>query len=170
MTKELAIQKIQSIALTYGSKIAMALVILIFGILAARMLSRFIEKAMLTAKVDATLAVFARNIMYVMLMVFVLLAALSQLGIQTASFIAVLEAAGLAIGLALQGTLSNFASGVLIILFRPYKAGDTIKVAGAEGLVKEIQVFSTILHSAENKRIIVPNAKITSDTIINNTL
>ena len=169
MSTEVLVQKLQHFSIVYGSKIAIALVILLAGLWFARHVSRLIEKAMVKAKVDATLAVFVRNLIYAAFMVFTVLAALSQVGIQTASFIAVLGAAGLAIGLALQGTLANLASGVLLILFRPYKVGDTIKVAGSEGVVKEVQVFSTILLSADNKRIIIPNAKITTDTIVNST-
>lgn len=170
MSKDIFIHKIQQISITYGSKIAAALAILIIGLWLARHISRLIEKTMVKAKVDTTLALFTRNIVYAGLMVFILLAVLSQLGIQTASFIAVLGAAGLAVGLALQGTLANLASGVLIILFRPYKVGDVIKVSGNEGTVKEIQVFCTILVSQDNKKFIIPNSKITGDTIVNNTL
>jgi len=169
MSTEIILQKLQTLGIVYGTKIAAALVILLVGLWLARHVSRLIEKTMIKAKVDATLAVFTRNVIYAAFMVFTVLAALSQVGIQTASFIAVLGAAGLAIGLALQGTLANLASGVLLILFRPYKVGDSIKVGGFEGTVQELQVFSTILMSADNKRIIIPNAKITSDSIVNST-
>ena len=162
--------KIQQIAVSYGVRLAAALTILVLGLWLSRHISRLVEKAMITAKVDVTLAIFTRNVINIVLMVFIVLAVLSQLGIQTASFIAVLGAAGLAIGLALQGTLSNLASGVLIILFRPYKMGEVIKVAGFEGEVKEIQVFSTILHTAEGKKVIIPNAKVANDVVVNSSL
>ena len=104
---------------------------------------------------------------YILLLTFVILAALGQLGIQTTSFIAIIGAAGLAIGLALQGALANFAAGFLMIIFRPFKVGDFIQCAGVAGTVEEIQIFTTQLKTPDNKTIIVPNAKITSDNITN---
>lgn len=164
------LQKLQELGLDYGVTIITSLVIFIFGLWLARFISQMTEKAMLKASVDATLALFTKNIVYFAVMAFMTLAVLARLGIQTASFVAVLGAAGLAISLALQGTLANVASGVLLILFRPFKIGDSIKVVGFEGTVKEIQIFATILHSTDNKRIIIPNAKITGDIIVNETL
>jgi small conductance mechanosensitive channel len=107
------------------------------------------------------------NIAYIALLAFVVVAALGQLGIQTTSFIAILGAAGLAIGLALQGSLANFAAGFLMIIFRPFKVGDFIEGAGVAGVVEEIQVFTTTLKTGDNKIIIVPNAKLSGDNIIN---
>jgi len=164
------IQKIQELGLEYGVTIVTSLVILVFGFWLAGFVAKMIETAMLKAGIDLTLAKFTRNIAYALVLVFMVLAVLARLGIQTASFIAVLGAAGLAISLALQSTLANVASGVLLILFRPYKIGDVIKVAGFEGTVNEIQVFATILHTADKKRVIIPNAKVTGDIIVNETL
>jgi len=121
---------------------------------------------MAKTKVDATLTSFAKQMVYYAILVFVIIAALGKLGVQTNSFVAVIGAAGLAVGFALQGTLSNFAAGVMIILFETFKVGDTIETAGANGKVQEIQIFNTILQSADNKKIIIPNSKITGDKII----
>ncbi|MEZ7893028.1 MAG: mechanosensitive ion channel [Candidatus Wallbacteria bacterium] len=164
------VQKLQNLGLEYGVMFVTAAVIFLFGLWLARFISKMTEKAMLKANIDATLSMFTGNIVYFIVMIFMVMAVLARLGIQTASFVAVMGAAGLAISLALQGTLSNVASGVLLILFRPFKVGDKIKVVGFEGTVKEIQVFSTILHSTDNKRVIIPNSKITGDIIINDTI
>jgi small conductance mechanosensitive channel len=104
---------------------------------------------------------------YIGLLAFIVIAALGQLGIQTTSFIAILGAAGLAVGLALQGSLSNFAAGFLLIIFRPFKVGDLIEAAGVFGVVEAIQIFTTQLKTADNKTVIVPNAKLTDDNIVN---
>jgi small conductance mechanosensitive channel len=118
-------------------------------------------------KLDTTIVGFAKNLLYISLLTFIVLAALGQLGIQTTSFMAVLGAAGLAVGLALQGSLANFAAGVLMIIFRPFSVGDFIEGAGVAGTVEEIQIFTTRLNTPDNKVIIVPNAKLTADNITN---
>ena len=117
-----------------------------------------------------TLVSFVGNLSYVALLAFVIIAAMNQLGIHTASFIAVLAEAGLAVGLALQGSLSNFAEGVLLIIFKPFKVGDYIEGGGTAGTVEEIQIFTTQLKSPDNKAIIVPNAKMLGDNITNYTV
>jgi small conductance mechanosensitive channel len=119
------------------------------------------------SNMDKTLETFICNLVRLVLVVFVVIAAVNQLGVQTTSMIAVLGAAGLAVGLALQGSLSNFASGVLIVLFRPYKAGDYIEAAGIAGSVEEVQILTTILKTGDNKRIIVPNSQIMGSIITN---
>ena len=116
---------------------------------------------------DPTIVSFVEHVTYVALMVFIVLAALAQLGIQTTSFIAVIGAAGLAIGLALQGSLANFAAGFLMIIFKPFKAGDYIEGAGVAGTVDKIQIFTTTLKTPDNKLVIIPNSKIMSDNIVN---
>lgn len=148
----------------YGMSVVAALLIFLIGRWVARLIAGLAEKGMVKSKVNETLAIFAKNIIYFALLIFVILAALNQLGIQTTSFVAIIGAAGLAVGLALQGTLANFAAGVMLIMFQPFKVGDEVEAGGAAGTVKEIQIFSTIIHK-ENKKIIVPNAKITSDKI-----
>jgi small conductance mechanosensitive channel len=131
------------------------------------MIQNGLEKGMLKAKVDAVLVTFTVNMAYAAVMVFVVLAALGQLGVQTTSFIAVLGAAGLAVGLALQGSLSNFAAGVMIIIFRPFKIDDYIEGGGVSGVVKAIHIFTTTLTTPDNKRVIVPNSKMMGDNIVN---
>jgi small conductance mechanosensitive channel len=115
--------------------------------------------------VDNTLIPFVKNIAYFALLVFVVIIALGKLGIQTTSFVAVIGAAGLAVGLALQGSLANFAAGFMLIIFKPFSVGDMIEAGGAAGTVQEVQIFNTIILSPDNKKIIVPNAKITADKI-----
>lgn len=159
--------KVQDLLIEFGFKIAAAILIFVIGRWIARIVLKILEKMMQRAKVDAAIVGFAGSLAYGAMLVFVVLAALGQIGIQTTSFIAVLGAAGLAVGLALQGSLANFASGVLIILFRPFKAGDYIEGAGTAGVVKNIHIFTTTLTTPDNKRVIVPNAKMTGDNIIN---
>jgi len=157
----------QELVTFYGIKIAAALVILVVGRWIAKAVSRLTERLLNNRKVDRTIVSFVEHLTYIALMTFVVLAALAQLGIQTTSFIAVIGAAGLAIGLALQGSLANFAAGFLLIIFKPFKAGDYIEGAGVAGTVEGIQVFTTVLRTADNKTIIVPNAKIMGDNITN---
>ncbi|MFY9396905.1 MAG: mechanosensitive ion channel domain-containing protein [Desulfomonilia bacterium] len=157
----------QELLAFYGLKIVAALIILVLGRWFSKALTRLVQRLLNNGKVDPTIVSFVGHLTYIGLMVFVVLAALAQLGIQTTSFIAVIGAAGLAIGLALQGSLSNFAAGFLMIIFRPFKVGDYIEGAGVAGTVEEIQVFTTVLRTPDNKVIIIPNAKIMGDNIIN---
>lgn len=161
------LEKNQQLILSYSVKVLVALVILYLGRWLAKSLTRMLEKALLHKKVDRAVVSFLSGIIQAAIMVATVLIALSQVGIQTASFIAILGAAGLAIALALQGSLSNFASGVLIILFRPFRAGDFVDAAGVSGVVEKIEIFQTVLKSADNKRIIVPNSQITGSAIVN---
>ena len=153
--------------LLYGLKAIAALLILIFGRLAAIGIRTLVSRVLTRSHIDATLVAFATNVSYMALMVFVIITALGQLGVQTASFIAVIGAAGLAIGLALQGSLTNFAAGVLMIIFKPFKVGDYIEAAGTAGVVEEIGILMTELRSPDNKNVVVPNAKAMGDNIIN---
>jgi small conductance mechanosensitive channel len=159
--------RLQELLAFYGLKIVAAIVIFIVGRWIARALRNMINKMMAKGNVDETLISFVGNLTYITLLAFVIIAALNQLGIQTTSFIAVIGAAGLAIGLALQGSLANFAAGVLMIIFRPFKAGDYIEGAGVAGTVEEVQIFATQLKTPDNKTIIVPNAKMMGDNITN---
>lgn len=147
--------------------IAYALVIFVVGRIAAKILTRMIRKGMDRTKVDQTISRFVCNIAYAILLIFVVLAALNQLGFQTTSLIAVIGAAGLAVGLALQGSLSNFAAGFLLILFKPFKAGDFVEAGGTAGIVEEVGIFTTVLKTPDNKIIIVPNSNISNDNITN---
>jgi small conductance mechanosensitive channel len=166
---ENVIAKVQELISMFGLKIVAAIAIFIIGRLAAKFLKNMSVKFMTKSKVDPTLVSFLGHVIYIALLTFVILAALAQLGIQTTSFIAVIGAAGLAVGLALQGSLSNFAAGVLMIIFRPFKVGDVIEGAGVLGTVEEIQIFTTQLLTPDNRTVIIPNAKLTSDNIINYT-
>jgi len=147
--------------------IVVALVIFFVGKWVANLVCRFCTRLMRQAKVDETLTRFLANIIYAILMVVVILAALSELGINTTSLAAVLAAAGFAVGMALQGTLGSFASGVMLILFKPFKLGDFVEAGGTSGVVEEIQIFSTLLRTPDNISIIVPNGQITGGTIKN---
>lgn len=159
------IDKIYGYIIQYGMSFLAAILIFIIGKWVAQLVSRLVEKAMVASKVEKTLATFAKNIIYFGILAFVVIAALNKLGVETNSFIAVIGAAGLAVGLALQGSLSNFAAGVMMVIFQPFRLDDYIEAGGAEGTVTEIQIFNTILMNKDNKRIIVPNAKITGDKI-----
>jgi small conductance mechanosensitive channel len=157
----------QDLVAQYGLKVLAALAILIIGRWVAKWLRSLIRRMMERGKTDPIIVGFVSSIAYVALMAFVIVAALGQLGIQTTSFIAILGAAGLAIGLALQGSLANFAAGFLMIVFRPFKVGDFIEGGGVAGTVEAIEIFTTTLKTPDNKIIIIPNAKISGDNIIN---
>ena len=159
--------KLQEVVTLYGLRILAAVAIFIVGRWVARGFKGLAVRALTKANVDETLISFLGNLTYVTLLVFVIIAAVNQLGVQTTSFIAILGAAGLAVGLALQGSLANFAAGVLMIIFRPFRVGDYVEGGGTAGIVEEIQIFTTKLRTPDNKAIIVPNAKITGDNIVN---
>lgn len=151
----------------YGFKVIGALIIFLVGRLVAKFLSRWIETALIKSRIDKTLAKFIKNLSHIVLLLFVVIAALAPLGVETAQFAVVLGAAGLAIGLALQGSLSNFASGFLMIIFRPFKVGDFIEAAGVKGTVDEIQIFNTIVNTPDNVQAIIPNSQITGGNVLN---
>jgi len=153
--------------ISYAIAFIVAIVIYWVGAKVARVVSNIVARLMTKKELDPIIVNFVQNIVYGMLMLVVIIAALGQVGIQTASFIAVIGAAGLAIGLALQGSLSNFASGVLIIAFRPFKSGDFIEAAGQAGVVEEIKLFSTFIRSGDNKQIILANSAVVGSAIIN---
>lgn len=159
--------QIQALLTVYGLKVIAALAIFIIGKMIAKAVKAGIAKTMTKAKSDPILISFTTNMIYAALLAFVIIAALGQLGIQTTSFIAILGAAGLAIGLALQGSLSNFSAGVLMIIFRPFKQGDFIEGAGVAGIVEEVHIFNTVLRTGDNKTIIIPNDALMGGNIIN---
>jgi len=150
----------------YAMRIVTALLVLLIGWWVAKMLRGIVRK-ILSKKVDSTLTNFLCNILYMVLMVLVIISALGQLGVATTSFVAILGAAGLAIGFALQGSLGNFAAGVMLMAFRPFKEADFVEVAGLAGVVLEVGVFATILKTPDNKRVTVPNSAITDGNIVN---
>jgi small conductance mechanosensitive channel len=162
-----AITFLKTSALDFGINLVTAIVIFYVGRIVVRLITRGLRKVMNAQEVDPTLVSFASNLVNMILLVIVVIAAIGALGVQTTSFIAILGAAGLAVGLALQGSLSNFASGVLIIIFRPYKVGDWIEGAGVAGSVVSVQILTTILKTGDNKQIVVPNSKIMGDIITN---
>jgi small conductance mechanosensitive channel len=159
--------KMQEWIALYGLKAIAAILILLIGWVGAKGIRTIIRRVMARAHIDGTLISFISSLVYMIVMAFVIIAALSQLGVQTASFVAVVGAAGLAVGLALQGSLSNFAAGVLMIIFKPFKAGDYIEGAGVAGTVEELGIFTTLLKSPDNKAIIIPNGKLAGDNIVN---
>jgi small conductance mechanosensitive channel len=156
-----------ALILLYLTQGVIALVIFILGGRVAKFCAKLTYKGFTKKKVDKTVAGFMSSIVYALVFAATTLMALSQVGVQTTSFIAILGAAGLAIGLALQGSLSNFASGVLIIILRPFKSGDFVDAAGCSGSVRKIELFSTQLVTPDNKVIIIPNTAIMSGPIIN---
>ncbi|MBN1848312.1 MAG: mechanosensitive ion channel [Deltaproteobacteria bacterium] len=164
---EQVIGKLQEWIALYGLKVIAAIAILVIGRFAAIGVRALVRRVLEKSRLDATLVTFVASVSYVAMMAFIMIAALGQLGVQTASFVAVLGAAGLAVGLALQGSLANFAAGVLMMIFRPFKIGDYIEAGGTAGMVEEIGIFTTELKSPDNKKIILPNAKVTGDNIVN---
>lgn len=163
-------QKVYDLLMLYGIKVIAAIAIFIIGRWVAKGFRSLTQRLMEKKNVDPTITGFVGNMTYMALLVFVIIAALGQMGIQTTSFIAILGAAGLAIGLALQGSLSNFASGFLMIIFKPFKVGDYVEIAGVDGSVESIQIFTTTLKTPDNKTVIVPNASVTADNIVNWTM
>lgn len=154
---------------TYVPKILMALVVLAVGLFVIRLVMRGVQRAMSLKHVDHTLQRFLSSLIGWGLKILLFVSVIQMLGVATTSFVAIIGAAGLAVGLALQGTLANFAGGVLILLFRPYKVGDLIEAQGVTGHVKEIQIFTTTLLTPENKLAMVPNGAMANGNIINYT-
>lgn len=161
---------IKNYVLEYSPKLISAIVILFVGLWATSIITKLIKKVMRKREIEPTLVLFIGNLVFWALRILVLITVITQLGIGTSSFVAILGAAGLAIGLALQGSLSNFAGGVLIILLKPFRVGDVIEAQGIIGTVKEIKMFSTIVTLPENKQAIIPNASLSNDNIINYTV
>ncbi|MCK5091939.1 MAG: mechanosensitive ion channel [Gammaproteobacteria bacterium] len=157
----------QMMFVPWAIRIATAIALWIVGKWIAKKLVRLSRRLMAKAQLDEMLIKFAGNIIYTVLLIVVGIAALDQLGIKTTSLLAVFGAAGLAVGLALKDSLANFSSGVLLILFRPFKVGDFIEAAGVLGTVDEVRIFSTILHTPDNRQVIVPNGQIYGGTIVN---
>jgi len=160
-------QNNQDLIIGYGIKVIVAILIFFVGKWLSKLVSKAISKVMLHNKVDTTVTSFVASLVYGLAFALTIIVAISHLGFNTTSLVAILGAAGLAVGLALQGSLSNFASGVLLILFRPFKAGDFVEVAGVSGVVEEIQIFSTMMKTGDNKTVVIPNGNITGGVITN---
>lgn len=156
----------EKLAACAGNVLA-AIAIYLVGKIVVRILTSLFEKMMVRAKVDATLSSFLSNIAHSVLITFVILMALESLGVNTTSLAAIMGAAGLAVGLALQSSLSNFASGVMIILFKPFRVGDFVEAGGVSGTIEEISIFSTLMKTGDNKQIVIPNGSIYGGNIIN---
>jgi len=163
------LQSLAELLVEKSLTLAGALVVLVLGLTAIRMIRSWVTRTLQRSTLDETLIPFTASLVYYVLLAFVLIAVITMLGIPTTSFVAALGAAGLAIGLALQGTLSNFAGGVMLLVFRPFRIGDYVEAGSVEGKVVEIGVFSTILNSLDNVRIVLPNSTVWGHTIKNYT-
>mmetsp|Transcript_24908 Transcript_24908/g.28797 ORF Transcript_24908/g.28797 Transcript_24908/m.28797 type:complete len:278 (+) Transcript_24908:22-855(+) len=158
---------IAGLAAEIGIRLATALLILFVGFWLARQLSKGFKKILVRRETDESLTTFLTSLTSIGLKVMVIISVITQLGVEMTSFVALLGAAGLAIGMAFSGTLSNFAGGVIILLLKPFKVGDYVQTQGEEGVVKEVQIFNTILTTLDNKVIILANGAVANDTIIN---
>jgi small conductance mechanosensitive channel len=151
----------------FAINLLVAILVFVVGRWAARLVTRILSKVLRRAHIDESLVKFIADVLYALLLTIVVIAALERLGIKTTAAVAVVGAAGLAVGLALQGSLGNFASGVLIMLFKPYRVGDTVQIVGKVGTVESIHIFTTVLHTSDMVKVIIPNGAITSSTIEN---
>ncbi len=170
MNEETTKQALDSLILvvtSYGLSVIGAAVILIVGRLVSNLLGKLVGKSLEKAQIDPSLTSFLVSLTKIGIMIFAVIAALAKFGVETTSFVAVMGAVGFAIGFALQGSLSNFAAGVMILFFKPIKVGDLVEVAGHLGTIEDISLFVTIMNTLDNRRIIIPNGKITSDVINN---
>lgn len=159
--------KLEGYAQDYALPLLFAILILVLGAWAAKAVRKAVRKVMGRRELDPIVVGFVANFAYIILLAFVIMAALERVGVKTTSFVAIIGAAGLAIGLALQGSLANFAAGFLMVIFRPFRKGDYIEAGGTAGVVDEIQVFSTVLKTPDNCLVVVPNSKIMGDNITN---
>ncbi|MGB3766405.1 MAG: mechanosensitive ion channel domain-containing protein [Phormidesmis sp.] len=165
-TRELFLQA-QPFLLAFGLRLAIAVAIFVVGRWLARLAKRLVKKVMTKAQIEPTLTVFASNILFYVIMAFVLLAALGEVGIETTSLIAALGAAGLAVGLALQGSLTNFAAGIIIIIAQPFRVSDWVEAAGHSGYIMEIELLTTTLRTVDNRTVVIPNGILTDGSLVN---
>jgi small conductance mechanosensitive channel len=161
------VSQISAFLTTYGMQVIGAIIILILGRIAAGIGRSLIKRLLLRSKTDSAVVSFVSNLTYFLILTFAVLAALAKFGIQTASFVAILGATSFAIGFALQGSLANFAAGVLILVLRPFRTGDYIEGAGVAGTVRDIELFNTVLATPDNIKILVPNGKLFGNVIKN---
>lgn len=162
------IDRLIGVIVEYSPKVVMAFVVLLIGMWIIKRIAILSERAMQKRELDVSLRTFLKSLISIGLKIVLIVTVAGMIGIGTASFVTVLGAAGLAVGLALQGSLSNFAGGVLILIFKPFKVGDTIEAQGQTGEVKEIQIFNTLLLTADHKTVILPNGVLSNNTIVNN--
>jgi len=161
------VEKLTDFGTLYGMKIVASLAILIIGRIVVGILTRVIGRLMRKSNADETLIKFILSLTKIALMTFVIISAVGALGVQTTSFVAIIGAAGLAVGFALQGTLSNFAAGVMLIIFRPFKSGDFVEAGGTSGSVEAVHIFNTVFKTPDNKLVTVPNSGVISSNITN---
>jgi small conductance mechanosensitive channel len=164
---QVVIERLYGLAVRYGLKLVLAIVVLIVGLIVIKWISRTMVRFMKKGDVNESLIPFLKSMTSILLKVMLVISVMSMVGIQMTSFIAVLGAAGLAVGLALQGTLQNFAGGVMILLFKPYEVGHYIEAQGYMGTVKEIQIFTTVLNTPDNRKVIIPNSPLATGSITN---
>lgn len=167
MTSENVLNKLLVMAIEYGPKLIGAIAVWFIGAYAIKLVLRLMTKMLDKRKHEASLNTFLKSLVAITLKTLLVISVMSMIGIEMTSFIAILGAAGLAIGMALSGTLQNLAGGVMILLFKPFKVGDTVSAQGHTGLVQEIQIFNTILSTADNKTIIIPNGGLSTSTTVN---
>lgn len=163
------VNKFLNVLFEYTPKVIAALILLVIGLWLINRLAKISTKSMERRDLDVSLRTFLKSLISIGLKIVLIVTVAGMVGIGTTSFVTILGAAGLAVGLALQGSLSNFAGGVLILIFKPYKVGDSIDVLGQSGTVKEIQIFNTILLTGDLKTVILPNGSVSNGTIVNNT-
>jgi len=161
------LERLPELLISFGGKVLVALIIFIVGKWVARMLSDVIKRILTKGKMDSTVAHFLGNLIYGVILAFVVIAAIGKLGVQTTSLVAIFGAATLAVGMAMQGTLGNFSSGVMLLIFRPFKVGDSVIAGGITGKVEDIGIFSTTIIPSDGRKVIIPNGKLSNDTITN---
>ena len=166
-TEATVVEKMIEALSLYGMKIIAAVLIIVVGLWISKIIKSCFLKTLQKKKVDPTLVGFLASMLHSGLVIFVFISAISKLGVQTASFVAVIGAAGLAVGLALQGSLSNFAAGILLIIFKPFKVGNFVKAGGEAGVIVEVGIFTTELKTPDNVQIIIPNSTIMGSAITN---
>lgn len=164
---EAIVEEVMVVVSKYGLQVLGAILILVAGRIGAGIARKLVRRALVRVNMEATVTGFVAQFAYIVVLVVAVLASLAKFGVQTTSFVAVLGAAGFAVGLALQGSLSHFAAGVLLLIFRPLKVGDFVEAGGVSGTVKEIRLFNTVMSTPDNVHMVVPNSKIFNDTIKN---
>lgn len=166
---QLYLETVKQLVIEYSPKFVIAILILLVGLWGTSFVTKTAKRIMTKRNIELTLSNFIGNVIFWTLRIVLFVTVISKLGIETSSFVAILGAAGLAVGLSLQGSLSNFAGGILIILFKPFRLGDFIEAQGVLGTVKDIKIFSTIITSPDNKQIVIPNAALSNGVITNYT-
>ena len=164
---EINMDKIWEIALTYGPKIVYAILTLIIGLWIVKAITNGLSRIMDSRDIDNSLKPFLKSLISTMLKIMLVITVMTMVGIEMTSFIAILGAAGLAVGMALSGTLQNFAGGVMLLIFKPFKVGDFVEAQGFAGVIKEIQIFNTIMTTGDNKTIIIPNGGLSNSAMTN---